>query len=128
MRTNPVLVAIALELSAALAAAQTCAGTASFSSGRVRLSAGLATANNNKAYGVGMAVGRTAGPLAAVNLSRLEYEGYEGAGTGVGAGVDTQSISTPRRPSSFAQVQVSDIKPDPITSLKLPQYTRRVAA
>src|SRR5262245_18981226 len=86
MRTTPVLVAIALEFSAAFAAAQTCDGTASFSGGPVQLSAGLTTANNDKAYGVGMRVGRAAGPFAAVGLSRFEYEGFEGAGTGVSAG------------------------------------------
>jgi hypothetical protein len=80
MRTTPVLVAIALDLSAALAAAQTCAGTASFSGHPVQLSAGLSTTKGGKSYAVGMAVG-AAGPFVGVGLSRAEYEGFEGAET-----------------------------------------------
>ena len=86
MRTTHVLVAIALELSAALAAAQTCLGTASFSSGRVRLSAALEEAtSHDKGYGVDIDVG-AAGPFAGVGLTRAEYDGIEGAGTVFGAG------------------------------------------
>src|SRR5688572_25643901 len=89
MRIVSLLVASAvLALSATKMSAQTCAGTASFATGAVRLGAGLSTSENVKSYGVDMAVGAKAGPFASGGLSRAEYNDVDGAGTvfGVGAG------------------------------------------
>src|SRR5262245_1473642 len=86
MRPTPVLVAIALEFSTALAAAaQTSFGAASFSGHPVQLSAGLSAGSGGKSYGVGMAGGAAAGPYVTVGLTREEYDGSEGAGTGFSA-------------------------------------------
>jgi hypothetical protein len=87
MRVRSFVIALGVvALSAARVSAQTCVGAAAFSSGPVRLGAGLATSDGAKSYGVTMAAGAKTGPFASGGLSRIEYSDLDGSGTVVGLG------------------------------------------
>ncbi len=86
MRTNLFLaVAGVLALGAGSAAAQTCAGTAPFSRGPVRLGAAVQSTRNVTGYGVEMAVGSAAGPFVSGSVSRADYKDVPDAATVFGA-------------------------------------------
>jgi hypothetical protein len=90
MRARALFIALGVvALSATRMEAQACAGTAAFSSGPVRLGAGLATTEGAKSYGVLMAVGSKSGAFAGGNISRADYSDSDLRSStqyGVGAG------------------------------------------
>ena len=75
-----------LALSATKVAAQTCLGAASFSSGLLRVGAGMGTSDGAKSYGVDMAVGAKSGGYVSGGLSRLEYSDIDGSAKSVALG------------------------------------------
>ena len=64
--------------------AQTCQGTASFSSGPVRIGAGFNTSDKVKSYAAQLAAGAVTGPYASAALSRAEYDNISNAAVGIG--------------------------------------------
>jgi hypothetical protein len=87
MRTRSVLFALAVvALSGNRLSAQTCAGTASFSAGPVRLGAGLGTSDGVKSYGASLAAGTASGVYASAGLSRFEYADVDGSGKSIELG------------------------------------------
>ena len=77
---NALLVCTCTLLPAAVGA-QACVGAASFSSGPMRLGAGLTVGDGVKSYGAKFAVGEDAGPFGSASLSRAEYDGVSEAGS-----------------------------------------------
>jgi hypothetical protein len=96
----PFLLAVlgALLLPAIGAGAQTCFGNARFSSGPVRLGAGLISSEGAKSYGVDLAVGAAAGPFASGAVSRTKYSDIDGSATSFGVtlgyAIDVNSTRT----------------------------------
>jgi len=63
---------------------QVCNGTASFSSGPVRVSAGGNFTDGVRSYGGQLAFGAERGPFASVGLSAVDYDQIDEGGTVVG--------------------------------------------
>ena len=66
---------------ASAAAAQTCAGTASFASGPVRIGAGIDVGNDARVYGAQIAAGKAAGPVASGSIGMIELDELDASGT-----------------------------------------------
>jgi hypothetical protein len=63
---------------------QTCVGGASYSSGPVRIGAGLEVQDQAKSYGAALGLGSPVGPFGSVSLSRTEYDNIENASNTLG--------------------------------------------
>ena len=102
MRTPSVLLALAcVALSATTLSAQTCLGAASFSSGLLRVGAGMGTSDGAKSYGVDMAVGAKSGGYVSGGLSRLEYRDIDGSAKSVALGAGYAINLNPARTVQF---------------------------
>lgn len=98
-----IIVAAAL---AALAAspklsAQLCDGAASFSSGPVRLGAGLSIDSDAQSYGGQVAFGAPSGPFASGSVSSVQYKDISGSGISVGTDLGFAVDLNPQRTLQF---------------------------
>jgi len=84
--------------------AQTCNGTASFSSAIARIGAGLQIADHAKSYGVELALGSQAGPFGSATLSRAEYDDLANAGTVLGLAAGYALDLNPAKTVQFCPV------------------------
>ena len=82
------IVAVAIACSVTVPAtshAQTCAGSASFSNGAVRIGAAATFNDGTDLYGGGVAVGSAHGAFVTVNAGQISYSNVSGKSTEVGA-------------------------------------------
>src|SRR5688572_33504145 len=77
----------ALSLIAALPAhAQLCAGTASYTTGRMQVGGQLLSKDDYSAYGVGLNVGNARGLYGGVHLANNDYDFIDESGLAIGVG------------------------------------------
>jgi hypothetical protein len=74
MRTHARIALLGTLLVATPAAAQICAGTASFAAGAARGGASASATKDVKSYGAAFALGQRVGPFGSVELARNEYD------------------------------------------------------
>ena len=94
------IVALAVACSVTLPAAsyaQTCAGSASFSNGAVRIGAAATFNDGTDLYGGGVALGSAHGAFVAANAGRISYSSVSGKSTEIGAlvgyGISSGSVA-----------------------------------
>jgi Outer membrane protein beta-barrel domain len=100
---NALLVCTCALLPAAVGA-QACVGAASFSSGPMRLGAGLTISDGLKTYGAQFGVGAEVGPFGSASLSRAEYDNASEAGVVLGLNAGYAIDLTPTKNVQFCPV------------------------